>query len=345
MGRIGIWNTAFLGDAVLTLPLIRTVKAAFPDSPIDFYVRKGVDSLFTAQPELDNVFAYDKRGAQKSLFSAMSYGRELAKKEYSLWISAHTSLRSGIIARWTSARTRIGYNKPILNNWLYTTTVDRRFPELEEIDRLMQLVKPLNITNILDWPELVLPQEAYDDAEMFWDENIDSPVLGVHPGSVWATKRWPAEYYADVVSKAVKAGAQVMVFAGPGEESMAQDVITQSGVEKSGRLIDCSGKLSLIQLAAYLNKLNCYVTNDSGPMHIAWAQRTPVTAIFGPTVRELGFFPRGEDSTVLETSLECRPCGLHGPKKCPEGHFNCMHSISPEMVWNDAQAKLFRLAK
>jgi heptosyltransferase-2 len=341
MGRIGIWNTAFLGDAVLTLPLIRTVKAAFPDSPIDFYVRKGVESLFTAQPELDNVYGYDKRGAQKSIFAAMSYGRELAKKEYSLWISAHTSLRSGVIARWTSAHTRIGYNKPRFNNWLYTTTVDRKFPELEEIDRLMQLVTPLSITKILDWPEMVLPQSAYDEVDVFWSKHIDSPVLGVHPGSVWATKRWPAEYYADVVAKAIDAGAQVMVFAGPGEESMAQEVIDKSGTQDSDRLIDLSGALTLVQLAAYLNKLNCYVSNDSGPMHLAWAQRTPVTAIFGPTVRELGFFPRGETSTVLETDIRCRPCGLHGPKTCPKGHFNCMHSITPDMVWNDAKKKLF----
>ena len=192
MGRIGIWNTAFLGDAVLTLPLIRTVKAAYPDSPIDFYVRKGVESLFAAQPELDNVYAYDKRGAQKSFGSALQFGRQLAKKEYSLWISSHTSLRSGIIARWTSARTRIGYNQPFFNNWLYTTTVDRKFSELEEIDRLMQLVQPLGIEHILDWPELVLPQQAYADADEFWNTHIDSPVLGVHPGSVWAPKRWPA---------------------------------------------------------------------------------------------------------------------------------------------------------
>lgn len=341
MGRIGIWNTAFLGDAVLTLPLIRTVKAAFPDSPIDFYVRKGVESLFTAQPELDNVYAYDKRGAQKSILSAMSYGRELARKEYSLWISAHTSLRSGVIARWTSARTRIGYNKPAFNNWLYTNTVDRKFSELEEIERLMQLVTPLSITDIHDWPEMVLPQDAYDDADRFWAKHVDSPVLGVHPGSVWATKRWPAEYYAKVVAKAVDAGAQVMVFAGPGEEPMAQDVIEKSGEKGSGRILDCSGALSLVQLAAYLNNVNCYVTNDSGPMHIAWAQRTPVTAIFGPTVRDLGFFPRGEASTVLEADVACRPCGLHGPKTCPQGHFDCMHSITPEMVWDDAKPKLF----
>lgn len=342
MDRIGIWNTAFLGDAVLTLPLIRTVKAAYPDSPIDFYVRKGVESLFAAQPELDNVYAYDKRGAQKSIFAAMSFGRELAKKEYSLWISAHTSFRSGVIARWTSARTRIGYNKPAFNNWLYTTTVDRKFFELEEIERLMQLVKPLSITNTVDWPELVLPQQAYNDADAYWNTHVDSPVLGVHPGSVWATKRWPAEFYAEVVAKAIDAGAQVMVFAGPGEEAIAQDVITQSGAAQSGRLLDLSGSLTLVQLAAYLNKLDCYVTNDSGPMHIAWAQRTPVTAIFGPTVRALGFYPRGEDSTVLETEIVCRPCGMHGPQTCPKGHFKCMHSVTPQVVWEDVRKKLLR---
>lgn len=342
MGTIGVWNTAFLGDAVLTLPLLRTLKAAYPDAKIHFFVRKGLRSLFESQPELDAVFEYDKRGSQNSFLSAVSMGKQLAASRYSLWISAHTSVRSGVIARWTSARMRIGYDKPFLNHWFYTHTVSRRFPELEEIERLLQLVKPLGIEHVEEWPELVLPQAAYAAADAFWGEHISGPVLGVHPGSVWGTKRWPAAAYAEIVRRGVEAGAQVLVFAGPGEEHMAQEVLNTCGVLSTGKVIDLSAKLSLPQLAAYLGKLDCYVTNDSGPMHLAWAQRTPVTAIFGPTVRSLGFYPRGAGSTVLEADVPCRPCGLHGPQECPKGHFDCMRQVTPDMVWADVEPKLFR---
>lgn len=351
MSRIAVWNTAFLGDAVLTLPLIHTLRAAYPDSEIDYFVRKGAKPLFAAHPDIAEVIEYDKRGAQKSLASAVRFGRELSGRGYTLWISAHTSLRSGVIGRWASARTRIGYSRPMYNQWLYTHTVNRRFTELDEIERLLELVNPLGITNRIDWPELRLPQDAYNDADAFFSSlhgvAEHAPVLGVHPGSVWGTKRWPAASYAEIVRRAVEGGANVLVFGGPGEETMAREVVELCGVDtsdtsKKSRVHDLSGKLDLPQLAAYLNKLDCYVTNDSGPMHIAWAQRTPVTAIFGPTVRSLGFYPRGEGATVIEADVPCRPCGLHGPQECPQGHFDCMMQIPPDHVWQDVQRKLWK---
>ncbi|MFV0421830.1 lipopolysaccharide heptosyltransferase II [Oleidesulfovibrio sp.] len=342
MRRIAVWNTAFLGDAVLTLPLIRTLKNAYPDAEIDFWVRKGFEGLFAAQPELAGVYGYDKNGAQKGAKGALKLGRELAARNYSLFISAHTSFRSGMIARWSSAKVRIGYKSPCINRYFYTHTVSRRFAELEEIERLLELVKPLGISAVQDWPELVLPEQAEQSAEQFVARYVRGPVVGLHPGSVWGTKRWPAASYAEVGSRAVAAGAQVILFAGPGEEYMARDVLERIDTAgKQDAVLDLSGKLTLPELAAHLGRLGCYVTNDSGPMHLAWAQRTPVTAVFGPTVRALGFYPRGETSAVLEADVECRPCGLHGPQQCPKGHHRCMTEITPEAVWSDVKSKLF----
>ncbi|MCQ2444591.1 MAG: glycosyltransferase family 9 protein, partial [Mailhella sp.] len=101
-----------------------------------------------------------------------------------------------------------------------------------------------------------------------------------------------------------------------------------------------SGRTSLPVLGAVLARLDCYATNDSGPMHMAWAQGTPVTAVFGPTVESLGFAPRGSGSTVVQADLPCRPCGLHGHTECPQGHFSCMRSIDPETVWRDVERKI-----
>jgi len=339
--RIGVWNTAFLGDAVLTLPLLQTLHRRFPDAEIHFWVRKGVGALFTAVPCLAAVHEFDKRGTQGGGGAVFGLGRALARQGFDIWVNAHTSLRSGLVARATGAPVRIGYDRPWYNRLLHTHVVDRRFDELDEIERLLQLVGPLAIEDRETWPELVLPADARERAEAYWQRYVRGPVLGMHPGSVWATKRWTAAHFAEVARRAAAEGAQVMLFAGPGEETVARSVVAMAGLEGSPALLDMAGALSLVDLAAWLGRLDCYLSNDSGPMHIAWAQRTPVTAVFGPTVRRLGFYPRGEGTTVFEVDLDCRPCGLHGPQQCPLGHHRCMTDVTPDMVWPDIRRKLF----
>jgi len=352
MSKIGVWNTAFLGDAILTLPLLQTLRAAYPGAVIDFWVRKGFGALFTAHPAISNVYEYDKRGRERGIFRSMRLGRSLGRERYALWISAHASLRSALVARWSGAKVRVGYAKPASNAWFYTHIVPRRFPELEEIERLFQLLSPLGLASrnipLSTWPEIVLPAPARDAAEAFLAElgaNGKRPVLGVHPGSIWGTKRWPPEYFAAIAAMAAREGAHVLVFGGPGEEGTAEDVAARArgalSPAAAALVVNLAGRLSLAELAAYIGRLGCCLTNDSGPMHLAWPQRTPVTAVFGPTVRELGFFPRGESATVMELPLPCRPCGLHGPRACPLGHHKCMRDMTPGMVWPDVAAKVF----
>jgi heptosyltransferase-2 len=140
---------------------------------------------------------------------------------------------------------------------------------------------------------------------------------------------------------ALAAGMRVALFAGPGEEPLARGVLAgAASPHKAERVADLSGALPLPDLAAHIGGLGCYLTGDSGPMHLAWVQGVPVTAIFGPTVRQLGFFPRGERSTVLEVDLPCRPCSLHGPRACPQGHHRCMRDVTPEMAFASVAAQM-----
>lgn len=348
MRRIAVWNTAFLGDAVLTLPLLQSLRLRYPGAALDFYVRGGLQSLFEAHPDISRVFSYDKRGGQKGAAGLLHLGKDILERRYDLWISAHTSPRSGFFSLLSRAPLRIGYKAPSINRFFYTNLVDRQFLHMDEVERLLLLLQPLGNGPVSRQPELALNAEAEESAARFF-EALDKdggpwPVLGMHPGSVWATKRWSAAYFAEIGRRALAAGARVLLFAGKGEEATAGEVLARMDLEgeAAGRTHDLSGRLSLPLLAAYLKRLSCYLTNDSGPMHMAWALGTPLTALFGPTVRSLGFFPRGEQSTVCEVELDCRPCGLHGPAVCPLGHHNCMVSLSPDMVWPDVRAKLFR---
>ncbi|GAB7024541.1 glycosyltransferase family 9 protein [Salidesulfovibrio brasiliensis] len=340
--KIGVWQTAFLGDAVLTLPLITALKERYPEAEIHFFVRKGFGELFSAQPEIAEVHEFDKRGEQKTLGDARRYGKQIRKMGLDLWISTHASFRSAAVARATGIKKRIGYKSPWYNRLAYHKVVDRRFDELEEIERLHQLLLPLGIEPPAPEPKVVLPELAKGVAEaVLAMQPKDVPIVGLHPGSTWPTKCWPIEYYAVIARAAASAGCGVMIFAGPGEEEASAKVrqLAGRGVH-SLRITDMGGKLKLPELAAVIGRLDAYVTNDSGPMHLAWMQKTPTLAMFGPTVRKLGFFPRGDHSVVLESELECRPCGLHGHETCPEKHHKCMTEITPQMAWDALIAML-----
>ena len=340
--KIALWQTAFLGDAVLTLPLIKAVSMRFPGAEIHFFVRKGLEPLFEAQRELAAVHGFAKRGSQKGFSAAFSLGRKLGGQGFDLWISAHTSIRSAVVSRATGVVDRIGYDSPWFNRFVYSCTVKRRFDEQEEIERLISLGAPLGINGPAPDPRLDLPAKVRAEAEIFFKQFSDSPVIGLHPGSVWETKRWPAQNFAQIVRNSLDSGCKVILFGGPEEVELCSSILELSGRGKE--VVNLSGKLGLQDLAARIKKLNVYLTNDSGPMHLAWVQDVPLVALFGPTVRGFGFFPRGSHSKVLESSenLKCRPCSLHGGMVCPEGHHKCMTGISVERVWTEILKKVKR---
>lgn len=379
MRRIAIWNTAFLGDAVLTLPLVRAVAAAWPDAAVDMYVRRGVGALFAAQPELAAVHEYDKRASERGAAALWRLGREVAGRGYDMWLGAHLSPRSAFMALRSRAGTRVGYTGGPLQRLAYTVTVPRRFGEIDEIERLMELLRPVlpagfSLAEAFDdlcppplspsvsradpalsgrpaaslpqplpapWPELVLPAAARDKAAAFRRE-ISGPLLGIHPGSTWPTKRWPPAGMAEIARRAVAAGAHVLLLAAGGEEAaLAAAIARLAGLAGHPRLHDASGALNLPELAAFLAIPDCCLMNDSGPMHLAWIQRTPVTAIFGPTMPAFGFTPRGPGASVIDVPLDCRPCGRHGHVRCPRGHHDCMKRIDADRVWADVERKLF----
>lgn len=330
--RIGVWQTAFLGDAVLTLPLLQTLAAAWPGAEVHFFVRAGVEGLFAAQPGLASVRGFAKRGPDRSLAAAVRLARSLAREGFDLWISPHASARSALVAALCAAPVRVGYDRPWFNRLAYTHAVPRDFDRLEEIERLMNLVRPLGLDPAPPPPRLVLPGPDLEAARAFRAAH-PGPLLGIHPGSTWPTKQWPAESFARIMARAAARGVTVAVFGGPGpEEALAARIIAASGAAPD-RVLNLAGGLTLPGLAAHLGVLSACLTNDSGPMHLAWVQGTPLVALFGPTVRSLGFFPRGAASTVLELPLACRPCGLHGHRACPEGHHRCMVGLDPETVW------------
>ncbi len=336
--RIGVWQTAFLGDAVLTLPLLQNLAEQYPDSEIHFFVRKGLKALFAGNPRY-KVHEFDKYGQDKGISGILKAAAKIRKIKFDLWISPHASLRSSLTALLNNSPQSIGYCRPMFNRLVYKQTVHRKFYQLDEIERLLELLKPLQIPADQDWPQLILPDKDLEQAADFWKQHISGKTIGIHPGSTWPTKMWPEQYFAQIINMAGQIpDLNILVFAGPGEEKITNRILAST--DRPDNIINLAGKLTLPQLAAHLGLLDCYLTNDSGPMHLAWPQNIPLIALFGPTVRKLGFFPRGKNSTVMESDISCRPCGLHGHKNCPEKHHRCMTDITPEAVIKQIRKKI-----
>lgn len=159
------------------------------------------------------------------------------------------------------------------------------------------------------------------------------------PSSVWATKRWPGEKFGELALRIKNELGLSTVIVGSEEDRAASAAV----LEKSPSSLDLTGKTSLGALKSVLSKADLVVSNDSSPLHMAIAMGTKVVGVFGPTTKELGFFPlapQGQSAVAEVKELDCRPCGLHGHDRCPLGHFRCMLDLEVNQVFSEVNRLL-----
>jgi heptosyltransferase-2 len=155
-------------------------------------------------------------------------------------------------------------------------------------------------------------------------------MIAIAPGSAWKTKRWLIERFSELSVILANAGFEILIIGGKEDIELGKTIIKTA---KHKKIHDATGKLSLLQSAELIRRCKTLVTNDSAPLHIGVAMRTPVVAIFGATVPEFGFAPYGKNDSVIETkNLPCRPCAIHGGNECPIGTFDCMKKIEAKVV-------------
>ena len=161
-------------------------------------------------------------------------------------------------------------------------------------------------------------------------------ILGIAPGSVWQTKKWPKGYFITLLEMLSKEKIKIILFGAKDEQPLCQEIIDNSKADA----LNLAGSLSVLESAALIKKIDLMISNDSAPLHIANAVQTNVLAIFGPTVKRCGCYPFQENDTLIEVELYCRPCKKHGGRRCPEKHFRCMRDINPEMVFETIVSKM-----
>ncbi len=334
--KILVFNPSFLGDSVLTTPLLKAVKHYYKNSEIFFCVRPEYAELFEGLPYLKEVIKFDKRNSFKGLKGIFAFKKLLKNYNFNLIISAHKSFRSTLAVNLSGAETTVGFKESKLS-FLYNYKITRDM-SIHEVQRNLMLLSPLidkfnreSVFEIGGNPETYLDKQVYfeiKDDLIKKSENMK--LAGICPASVWKTKMWPAEKYSELINSLYEKGIKSVIFGAKNERRIIENVIENVKVP----FINFN-RYSLKELTAGIKSVDVVVANDSGPVHIAVSQNIPVVAIFGPTVKSLGFYPYSKKSKVVENeNLNCRPCGLHGGNNCPEKHFKCMLDIGVSQVLN-----------
>lgn len=327
--RILIIQTAFIGDAILATSLLEALHNRWPDANIDLLVRKGNESLFTGHPFLHKVLTWEKRHAKYRHWWRLLL--QIRRERYELVCTLQRFAAAGLLTALSGARWRVGFSSnPAATGFTHRIPHDIRGQyHLHEIERNYQL--------LADWLPAIsapLPRLYPSEADFYYVQR-KRPYVCLAPTSVWFTKQWPKDRWIELVQK-LPADLDVLLLGGPDDQATCEHIAHASGY----RAQNLAGTLSLLQSAALMAGARMNYVNDSAPLHICSAMDAPVTAIFCSTVPQFGFGPLSSNRRIVETSedLDCRPCGLHGKKACPQGHFRCA-DISVERVIGDDTAR------
>jgi heptosyltransferase-2 len=328
-------QTSFLGDTILTTPLLAQLARR---GPVDVVTTPVAAPLLIGHPAVREVIKYDKRGAHAGLFGLTTLAGRLRSARYDMAFLAQGSLRSAALAFLARVPERVGFATSA-GRWLYTTKVPYR-DDLHHAARLLLLSRPNGREPTAEetMPSLApgaAERDLVDDLLRRNDVAAGARLIALAPGSVWATKRWP--YYPQLATLLADTG-RIVIVGGPEDAPLARDI--RIAVPDA---IDATGALPMLGSAELIGRSAVIVTNDSSPLHLASAMRTPTVAIFGPTVPDFGFGPLAPSSIVVgHDSLACRPCHRHGPRRCPLTHFRCMRELTPEAVAEHTRTLILR---
>ena len=307
-------QTAFLGDVILATPVISELNRLFPEVKIDVLVKKGNESLLANNPFIREVLVLDK---SKSKISEIYRHIKLFKKRrYDLTLNLHRFGSSGLIAGFSGAKEIYGFDKNPFA-FLYTKRFKHEIGNgTHEVTRNLTLLKDFGAFSLC-LPSL-FPSEV--DVHVV-SEYANEKFVCLAPASVWFTKQLPEAKWVELINS-FPSEVKTYLVGGKADVALCQSIIDKSG--RAGAIQNLAGELSLLQTAALFGRSQHVYVNDSGPLHIASSMNAPTTAFFCSTIPDFGFGPLAEKSEIKQVeNLECRPCGLHGKKECPLGHFAC----------------------
>jgi heptosyltransferase-2 len=318
--KILIIQTAFIGDVILATALVEKLHEFYPEAKIDFLVKKGNQQLLEGHPYLNEILLLPKKkGKYQGLYELI---RKIRKSKYDWIINVQRFATTGVITAFSGAKLTVGFNKNPFSRFFDVRTehqIDQRNP-MHETARNQKLISAL--TDELPARPKLYPRPAQYDSIR---QKQTNPYLTIAPASIWFTKQFPAEGWIRLID-ALPPRMNIYLLGGPDDHDLAQNILVES---THPAVFDLTGKLSMLESAALMEKATLNYVNDSAPMHMASAVNAPVCAVFCSTVPGFGFGPLSDFSRIVQVNydLYCRPCGLHGYRKCPQKHFRCAEDI------------------
>ena len=317
--KILVIQTSFIGDVILATSLLETLHSEHPKARIDVLVRKGCESIFEGHPFLETVHVWNKKeGKYKTLLNTIKAVRAM---RYDLIVNPHRFASSGLICMLSKAKNTVGFKKNPLSSF-YSKSYEHLFDGTHEIERnhllvsdAVHLQKPLT-------PKLYPQGSDFEKVKSYKEETYRC----FAPTSVWFTKQWRSEQWIELIDS-MPHSEHVLLLGAPSDKLQCEEIKSKS---THPNIKNLSGSLSLLQSAAVWKDAKMNYANDSAPMHLCSSTNAPTTVIYCSTIPAFGFGPLSDDARVIETNedLDCRPCGLHGHKACPKGHFKCATTIS-----------------
>ncbi len=334
--KILVIQTAFPGDAILTLPFIQELKKVKPDYLIDVLCIPSTAEIFAASPHVNNVISLDKKGKQKSILAFVKFLKELSSNKYEIVYSPHRSIRSALIAMNLSAKDSYGFDNSSLP-FAFKKTVKYDYTA-HEVKRNLEFVgEDFSGDKWRIIPEIVIPKESELKVKKYLSDNRITNFITIAPGSVWETKKYPADYFKKIASHFIESNYQIVLVGGITDKDLCETIKK----DYENNVFAAAGDFSFIDTIELLKRTSLLICNDSAPTHLGICADIPVLAIYCSTSPQFGFYPYNSKSEYISyDNLYCKPCGIHGFNHCPTGTFDCAKLLLPEFVIQKAEKLL-----
>lgn len=329
-------QTAFIGDAILSLPAIQQLHKIFPGCKISVLCIPSTKEIFAASDFVNEVIVFDKKDKHKSLLSTYWFAKELSKKNFTRLYSLHRSFRTSLLTLATGIKETFGFDNSDLKH-AYRNLI-KYFPDKHEVQRNLDLIG-FNYYNT-NWkikPEICPSDDVKNRISEFVEaNNLKKGFIAIAPGSVWFTKRYPEKYFEKIISHFTSKNSTVVLIGGKNDSDLCKRLQIN---EKD--LINTSNKFNLIESIELLKFAKLLISNDSAPTHMGMCADIKVLTIYCSTIPKFGFYPYNTKSKYLSfDELDCKPCGIHGHQKCPVKSFDCAEKLYPEKIIQVAEGML-----
>jgi heptosyltransferase-2 len=316
----------------MTTPTVRAIRQCFPNTHISLLAKPWVVPVFENSEHIDQLLIYDDKGRHKGILGKFRLARDLKKYHFDAAILLQNAFEAALIAFLSNIPLRIGYNTDVRQLLLtHAVSCTNEIKKKHQTDYYLDILRGIGIKEDNRALYLKLDQKDRFRSEKILLEqhlSLGDKIIGINPGATYGpAKQWPLDRYAHLADniQAFTKG-RVIIFGGPNDKDLGEKI----SQEMHHCPIDLSGKTSLGEAMALIEKCDLFITNDSGLMHVAAALDVPLVAVFGST-NSVTTGPLSQNSRIVQVPLECSPCLR---PECPKGHLNCMEQISVEIVFN-----------